>query len=428
MANKKHNDPLEEFFKKKLQDYDIEFQEKDWFKLENRLDVADQHKSTFWKRYAAAAAILFVISILAYITYQQQQKINQLNERLTNNEHIIDPQNTPVEILPNDLFDFRFPGNEPKVLSDENSNDTQESDHLVSNSQNETVNNVDLSDKYSATSQSEQQTIPFASLLEPNIMVTRSSVTQLPEIDKKALAHFGTGTILDNGQGDFILYNGVNAKRSQSSQAVNTKNNLLSQTKSKLTIGILGGPDLSTVGGLSNFETPGYKLGVSVEYNLSKDWALSIGAIHSKVQYTARGNDYSPPQGYWSYGTIPDETIAQCFIIDIPISLKYNLAYFEHSRIYAGGGISSYIMLNEEYQFKYGGYNGSGQPDRWQERTGTRHWMSNAMVSLGFEQDISKDLSVRVEPFIKIPMREVGWGNVKLYSMGSLFSINYNLY
>ncbi len=84
-------------------------------------------------------------------------------------------------------------------------------------------------------------------------------------------------------------------------------------------------------------------------------------------------------------------------------------------------------MLNEDYQFKYNSY-ASGQQQSWQERTGTRQWMSNAVFSLGYEMDLRKNISLRVEPFIKVPMREVGWGKVKLYSMGSFISVNYNIF
>ncbi|NIV09990.1 MAG: hypothetical protein GWN62_01380, partial [Aliifodinibius sp.] len=81
MANEQHNDPLEEFFKKKVQEYDIEYEEDDWLKLERRLDAVEavQNKQSYWKRYSAAAAIILLLSVLAYYTYQQQQTIDKLN-------------------------------------------------------------------------------------------------------------------------------------------------------------------------------------------------------------------------------------------------------------------------------------------------------------------------------------------------------------
>ncbi|MEL7834640.1 hypothetical protein [Fodinibius sp. Rm-B-1B1-1] len=429
MANKKHNDPLEEFFEKKLQDYDIQYREEDWLKLEGQLDAIDHSKKSFWKRYAVAAALVFLFSILAYVTYQQQQKINQLNERLTTNERVTNPENPPFNILVDDLFDFSTPGNESQSASDEGANDNQESDGFVDHFQNSTSDDAGTSENEGATSPRVQQTIGLADLSEPPPLITGSLLAYTSEIDvdREALNHSAKSLESVYNQRDFSSNKGISTNENRAPGGLNSQTELAPRSQSKFTVGIMGGPDISTVGGISNFHNPGYKLGLSVEYAISRNLSLSAGAIHSKVQYTARGNDYSPPEGYWSYGAVPDETIAQCLIIDIPISLKYNVLHFDHSRLYASGGVSSYIMLNEEYQFKYSGYNSSGQPDRWQERTGTRHWMSNAMVSVGFEQDISNNMSIRIEPFLKVPIQEVGWGNVKLYSMGSLFSVNYNL-
>ncbi|CAN5348470.1 hypothetical protein BH23BAC3_BH23BAC3_14340 [soil metagenome] len=78
---------------------------------------------------------------------------------------------------------------------------------------------------------------------------------------------------------------------------------------------------------------------------------------------------------------------------------------------------------------KYLSYDGddSGLIQNWSGRTGTRHWMSNASFSLGYELDLHPNWSLRAEPFIKTPLREVGWSNVKLFSAGSLVSLYYRL-
>ncbi|MEX2601523.1 MAG: hypothetical protein WD355_07750, partial [Balneolaceae bacterium] len=112
-------------------------------------------------------------------------------------------------------------------------------------------------------------------------------------------------------------------------------------------------------------------------------------------------------------------------LLDIPLTAKVDLIQSRQSRFYATAGLSTYIMLNEEYRFRY--EDGMTGPDSWQDRTGTGHWMSNAGFSIGYEYDLMPDWSIRVEPFIKVPLSEVGWGQVKLYSMGSFVSLNYRL-
>jgi len=83
-------------------------------------------------------------------------------------------------------------------------------------------------------------------------------------------------------------------------------------------------------------------------------------------------------------------------------------------------------MQSEEYSFSYRAYQ-PGQEEGWSGKTGTSHWLSNAGFSIGYEFDVHSNWSMRVEPFIKVPVQEVGWGNVELYSMGSFISLNYKL-
>lgn len=423
MGNEQHKDPLEEFFRKKVREYDIKYKEEDWRKLESRLDAKEVNKESqnYWKGYITAAAVILLFSVLAYYTYQQQQKIDQLNERLTRSEQVTNPQNGALEILPDDLFYFPFP-NTPSVenrsngdQSPENIADVSQNNRSESQRNDNTNNN---SQQQLAIADSYQEPIALATLSEPVRLSTGNISADIEALDLASNNSTPTNT------SDRSTYN---RNASTPSNAFNAQNQLPERQSPRLTVGLMGGPDISTVGGISDFYDLGYKIGLSVEYHISENFALSVGAIHSKVQYTAGGNDYNPPEGYWSYGGAPQETVGRCLLIDIPISLKYNLLHFHNSRLFVTGGASSYIMLNEDYQFQYDSYS-TGQQQRWQERTGTRHWMSNAVLSLGYEMDLRKNISLRVEPFIKVPMREVGWGNVKLYSMGSFISVNYNIF
>jgi hypothetical protein len=198
------------------------------------------------------------------------------------------------------------------------------------------------------------------------------------------------------------------------------------KSKSPFSVGIAAGPDLSTVGSLSNFSNPGFKFGIAVEYRIAKNFAISTGVGQANVHYTAQGQEYKPPYGYWTNGIVADQTIADCAILEIPVNLKYDFLQFERSRIYASAGVSSYIMLNEEYQFNYD-QNYGGLVQSWSDKTGTTYWLSNASTSLGYELDILRNWSLRAEPFVKLPLKEVGWGNVELYSVGTSISLNLKL-
>lgn len=420
MADNQHNDPLEQFFRKKAEEYDIQYKEEDWLKLEDRLDTLDeQRKDRKWRRLVAAAVII-LFSLLAYFTYQQQQKINQLNERLSNAENVTDQ---PKSISPDNADEPTNEKGQQQQLASENDNnltDRTEDPLAVSGESPSKQKDSKPESSKKTFASGIQENIPLAQITE-NYLVTTSAKSspgvdgRFPAISAIQPPKFNTNT------------SSVEKPQTNTSITSAQKNSIALRSSPRFSVGILAGPDMSTVGGISNFYNPGHKFGLTFEYNINRNFAVSVGALRSKVRYTASGNEYQPPTSYGSYGTVLDETIGECILIDIPISIKYNFLHFSESRIYATAGLSSYIMLDEEYRFNYEN-NQPGLQQRWHERTGTRHWMSNATVSIGYELDVMRNLSIRAEPFLKIPLQEVGWGNVKLYSVGSFVSLNYNIY
>jgi len=95
MKDLNNNDPLEELFKSKSEQYDISYREEDWQNLKDRLDAADVRLANRNKRWLTAAAVLILFSLLGYFTYQNYQQINSLNEQLSQTEETI---NEPAQL------------------------------------------------------------------------------------------------------------------------------------------------------------------------------------------------------------------------------------------------------------------------------------------------------------------------------------------
>lgn len=414
----KNSDPLEQFFREKSKDYDIEYREEDWQKLEARLDEADRLHWQRRKRWVAAAVVAILFSVLAYITYDQQLKINQLTDKLNSQEQLTNvaptseaPSNKPA--IPPDKENAENRNNETAEENDP----TQENPASTITNEPSPQNESTFDNKSQENEPENRNTLALSGLAfkEKALVIAKASTG----FDGRSPAISAIKPADSPPSGNLFAYN--------SSQSTDQEPKLLAPRQfPRFSLGFVVGPDLSTAGSMSDFYDPGYKIGVSAEYNITQNLAISVGLQRTKVQYLASGNDYSPPQGYWSYGVRPNETLGECILIDIPVSLKYNVMHFQHSRLYATAGLSSYVMLDEDYRFTYKN-NQPGLKQRWHERTGTTHWMSNATLSVGYELDFTQTLSLRAEPFLKLPLKEVGWGNVNLYSVGSLVSINYKI-
>lgn len=418
-----NKDPLEELFQQKSEEYDISYREEDWNALENRLDTVDAQRATRRWRGLAAAVVLIAFSVLAYVTFQNYQQINLLNEQLSQQEELIIPAPQNEGDMPNndetnqqETPDTREQEKESElasVLSGENAdteNETPDGDNDLTTSQGaqREVNRESIQNFSGGLEIAQAR----CSVCERSVPISGSKVPN---------ATFASVDIPNNS-----------AQRASTTPkeprlAVDINAGGVQEHSPRASVGFVLGPDLSTVSAVSNFYNPGFKFGVTVDYNINRNWAVSFGAIRSNVRYKANGMEYQPPEDYWYSGIHASETIGECILLDIPVNLTYRFLHFDHSRMYASAGMSTYIMLNEDYRFSYDS-NQQGLPQHWEEKTGTAHFMSNANFSLGYEMDIAQKLSLRAEPFLRVPLKEVGWGNVNLYSMGSLISLNYKIH
>lgn len=415
MSEEQHNDPLEEFFQKKAREYDISYREEDWNALEERLDKVDARRASSRRWQMAAAAAFLLVALLGYFTYQNYRQINSLNRQLSQNEQVIE---APLQDRPADTGDE---SQAPKAGENTGGDITQDQ-----STGKEPVKQAVSSEERGPTKESpDRETAKFAdynralvSLGDTCPTCGLSSMDQITTVDYSIIRPADTRGLAESSPSEPMM--GMDEEAYGTQSAVSARRSGTPGTA----VGLVVGPDLSTVGSVSNFRDPGYKIGITVDYSLNRNWAISVGAIHSRVRYTAKGDEYRPPSGYWNYGVQASKTIGECFLIDIPVNISYRFLHFNRSRLYASAGLSSYIMLNEDYRFRYD-TNQSGLPQRWQEKTGTTHFMSNANLSIGYEYDVGGRISLRAEPFIRLPIKEVGWGNVNLYSMGTLVSLNY---
>lgn len=430
-----HNDPIERLFREKADEYDITYREEDWLKLEKQLDARDMQRGYRRKLGWLAAASVLILSLIGYYTIQNNNKINQLTEQLNQNEEIQQNQEVPgsgEQVTEQDNIATNQPDRDQQdsqesAMTGLNSDDEQVADQISTQSiNNEGIVTADDS----RTEQTEEiagegvadaaQIIRIRPVEAIGFDFDQNSelATLRPELE--AIEIREEYAVDGNETGYFENENGFIAMADEDAES---SGKLSPFSSSRFAVGFVISPDLSTAGSVSNFYDPGFKGGIMAEYSLTKNISLISGFAISNLRYKAYGEAYSPPQ-YWNSGVMPDETTAFCLVLDIPLNLKANVINFDRSRIFATAGISSYIMLNEEYQFSYES-NEPGMPSSWSDRTGTRHWLSNAGLSVGIEYDLSTNWTLRAEPHIKVPLKGVGWGDVKLYSMGSFLSLNY---
>lgn len=188
---------------------------------------------------------------------------------------------------------------------------------------------------------------------------------------------------------------------------------------------ILAGPDLSFISSSQMMKNPTLLLSIMLEYRFSKRLSLQAGIAKSSKLYTATGEQYQWPDAWYSQKVRPTEIDADCKVLDIPLNLRYDLSQRAKSRWFVASGISSYLMLNEKYDYTYPPHS-YPKWKNWEGSTGN-YWLGVMNFSMGFERQIGRNLSIQAEPFFKLPLAEVGLGKIKLNTSGIFISARYKL-
>ncbi len=207
---------------------------------------------------------------------------------------------------------------------------------------------------------------------------------------------------------------------------------------SRLSVQAVLSPDLSSVG-LHNLNQLGSNVGAMVQYQVLPRLSLQTGALWSTKRYDASVASYTWPPGALKYlPVLPESVTAKCMMVDVPLNLRYDIfrqpggSAWGPTRWFVSTGVTSYYFNREVYDYQFAHPDdpaiGSRQYDnKALGRKGGRFGFSNVNVSVGYERPLSRHLSWQLEPFMKIPIRPIGYFNVPLLSTGAFLSLRYHL-
>ena len=182
-------------------------------------------------------------------------------------------------------------------------------------------------------------------------------------------------------------------------------------------------PDLSSVG-LKNFTKPGTAVSLLIEYLFLPKLYFQTGLIRSSKGYNAKPGEYEWPS-YWNdQKARPTSVDAICKVIEVPLNLRYDLSQNDRSRWFVGAGASSYYMQDEKYEYNYAPHTYNAKYYEKNAATGW-YWLSHLNASAGYEYRFSKKISLLAEPYVRVPIKRVGYGKVNLFTTGVWFSIRY---
>lgn len=181
-------------------------------------------------------------------------------------------------------------------------------------------------------------------------------------------------------------------------------------------ISILGAADVSTIK-MQTIEHIGFSAGVLLAYQFNRKWAIEGGMFWNKKQYYSKGEYFDKSKtNIPSYVQIIDMD-GNCNMFEIPVNVRYNFSYKKSGVFFATAGLSSYLMKKENYAYSAEAYGNYYDGKKSYSNSGN-NWLSILNVSAGYEYKLGKIGSLRAEPYIKLPLKGVGIGNLPISSVG----------
>ena len=178
--------------------------------------------------------------------------------------------------------------------------------------------------------------------------------------------------------------------------------------------GIVAGPSFSEVHG-QGFKKTGFSGGIVSGYQFNKRLSFESGVMFSQKYYYSSGKYFNMEKMPASMNVISLE--GESSLIEVPVKLRYYLSQGKRTNIYSAAGFSSYVLTNEKNDYLLL-VNGVQQKMTSNYKNSYGYISATVDLSIGLEREINRKFQIRVEPYLKIPVRGIGIGSMQVMSTG----------
>jgi len=373
---------FDQIFKNKITANYLEYEEESWLKMEKKLRRRDR-----FVFYRNASIILLFLSFGIGLYFTKDNKL----------------PNSPIHALKK-ATDDKLDATSPASKIRKNFTENEASGQTIFSKQKVqlAVNKLSITDSTQIIRGTSNPVIEQGIMANSNPTVVQN------------LAPVQNNTIIDS----------QNSTEPPVKEETNPKISGRLKTKLPISLAFMIGPDFNStenaIGGKS-----GMALGLGVSIGLTKKLSVQTGLNYGTKNYEAKAYDYTfnNPNIVNTIAGID----AACKVLEIPLRASYFLIDNPKNSIHLNAGLSSYIMLKENYRFIYTA--ASGRKDRFvEEKNANQHYLSVIDLSATYNIKLrNKKFALGLEPYVKIPLGGIGEGNVPLKSSGISLKLNYEL-
>jgi hypothetical protein len=191
--------------------------------------------------------------------------------------------------------------------------------------------------------------------------------------------------------------------------------------KPRLSVSVMASVDMN---GVNSFSSTGIGQNVGLLFSARfNKVTISTGAHYSSKPYAMAFSAYNPSSAY-KFRYTPENVVADCRMLDIPLNIDYQVFSKNQNVISIGTGISSYIMLKEKYTYTYGG--AIAGVTSYSVNNPDQYLFSAINFQANYHRQINSKLGINVMPYLKVPLADVGYSQVRLQTAGVAIGFNWN--
>jgi hypothetical protein len=187
-------------------------------------------------------------------------------------------------------------------------------------------------------------------------------------------------------------------------------------------VSVLAAPDVNGVGSSFQQGKVGTNVGLMFSGNVTKKLTISTGALYSAKPYATAFNNYHTS---YQFSSDPENVLADCRMIDIPINVGYQLYNKHQNKISVGTGLSSYIMLHERYTFNYA--DPSTASSSFVVPNSSNYFFGVLNLNATYDHQINSKVGIEIQPYVKLPLTNIGYSQVRLQTTGVAVGLRWNL-
>lgn len=418
------SDRIEEFFRNAVSRPDVPFQEADWQKLSARLDALD-HQLVIPPTRSRNIGISGVLALLLGLLLWSGSHVDWIsaNRATPSNPEGNEDQQSGREISPLAGMDTK-PSIDSLNPPDNVPLSTGAMEHSARRANTPGGNTATTTMRGRHETQREVYVEPFSNHRD---VVTGSIKALSWDKISTDLGGLSSPFINENKQRAVVALPGAGEEDERADLAIVIEERS-SDKIPRLSLLLSLAPDFSGTA-LNTGGTPGRALGALLEYRIAGGFSLATGLVANRKRYTGSGESYTPPQGYWKYytnGIVPTTIDGSCSVLEIPVFLRYTLQPHMKNRFVLTVGTSSYLMSDELYEYNFNDPN-PGAHTYWSSDATSRFFFNSLNFAVGGERVVLPGLAIGLEPYVKIPLKGIGWSDIKLYSAGLAFTVRYTL-